>query len=208
MMELDEKHEDSALASLLDTFAHKAAQVTNSQSEFFTADEWLACADLGLAGLSIPRQYGGSGFGFTDTATAVAAFGHECTDMGLTFAVLAHLFACAMPIVEHGSTALRETYLPPMAAGQMVGANAITEERAGSDIAAIETTAAKTSMGYLLTGSKSFVSNGPVADLFLVYARPTATTTTTATTRATTGTTATEFGGCRLPRPAIARRGI
>lgn len=171
MMELDEKYEDSALASLLDTFAYEAAQVTDSRSPFFTADEWLACADLGLAGLSIPRQYGGSGLGFTDTARAVTAFSRECSDMGLTFAVLAHLFACAMPIAEHGSTALRETYLPSMASGQIVGANAITEEKAGSDIAAIETTAEKTSTGYLLTGSKSFVSNGPVADMFLVYAR-------------------------------------
>ena len=90
--------------------------------------------------------------------------------MGLVFGVLAHLFACAMPIAEHGSAKLRAELLPGLCAGALIGANAITEEQAGSDVSALAARAVRTPDGYRLSGEKTFVSNGPVADVFLVYA--------------------------------------
>jgi alkylation response protein AidB-like acyl-CoA dehydrogenase len=137
---------------------------------FFTREEWRRCAELGLVGLSVPARYGGGGRGFLDTAGAVEAFGHGASDMGLVFAAMAHLFACAMPIAEHGSEETRRTLLPRLCSGDWVGANAITEAGAGSDVTALATRAERAGEHYVLTGEKSFVSNGPVADVVVVYA--------------------------------------
>lgn len=134
------------------------------------ADGWESCGRLGLLGLSVPVEHGGSGRGFLDTARVAEAFGAGCTDMGLVFSALAHLFACAMPIAEHGSARVRERVLPLLASGEWVGANAITEDVAGSDVTALRTTGRLDGDHYVLDGVKSFVSNGPVADVFVVYA--------------------------------------
>lgn len=137
---------------------------------FFTSEEWKLCAGLGLLGLSVPEEYGGRGHGFLSTAHAAEAFGRGAPDMGLVFAALAHLFACAMPIAEHGGEDLRQETLPRLCSGEWVGANAITEEGAGSDATRLETRAERAGGDYVLTGEKCFVSNGPAADIFVVYA--------------------------------------
>jgi alkylation response protein AidB-like acyl-CoA dehydrogenase len=137
---------------------------------FFSRTDWQRCADLGILGLSVPPQYGGRGHGVLTTARSAEAFGRGCPDMGLVFSALAHLLAVTMPIVEHGGEELRARVLPRLCSGEWIGANAITEDEAGSDVTALATRAQRVQDGYLLTGAKSFVSNGPVADLFLVYA--------------------------------------
>jgi alkylation response protein AidB-like acyl-CoA dehydrogenase len=137
---------------------------------FFTPAEWKLCASLGLLGLSVPESYGGEGYGFLATARAAEAFGRGAPDMGLVFSAMAHLFACAMPIAEHGDEELRQAMLPRLCSGEWVGANAITEEGAGSDVTRLATRAERDGDGYVLTGEKSFVSNGPLADVFVVYA--------------------------------------
>lgn len=137
---------------------------------FFTSAEWKLCASLGLLGLSIPEKYGGEGCGFLATARAAEAFGRGAPDMSLIFAAMAHLFACAMPIAEHGDEEMRHMMLPRLSSGEWVGANAITEEGAGSDVTRLATTAERDGDAYVLSGEKSFVSNGPVADVFVVYA--------------------------------------
>jgi alkylation response protein AidB-like acyl-CoA dehydrogenase len=137
---------------------------------FYTREEWRRCAELGLVGLSVPSAYGGGGHGFLDTARAAEAFGHGYQDMGLVFGVMAHLFACAMPIAEHGNDELRMDTLHRLCSGEWIGANAITEDEAGSDVTALATKAYRKEDDYVLTGVKSFVSNGPIADVFIVYA--------------------------------------
>lgn len=139
-------------------------------SGYFTSEEWKLCAGLGLLGLSMPKEYGGKGCGFLATARAAEAFGRGAPDMGLVFAALAHLFACATPIAEHGDEELRRAMLPRLSSGKWVGANAITEEGAGSDATGLAARAVRTGEEYVLTGDKCFVSNGPVADVFVVYA--------------------------------------
>ncbi|MEV0676152.1 acyl-CoA dehydrogenase family protein [Actinosynnema sp. NPDC050436] len=131
---------------------------------------WRRCGDAGLLGYSVPADLGGSGHGFLDTARVMEAFGRGCPDMGLVFASLAHLFACAMPIAEHGDERVRARVLPLLASGEWVGANAITEEDAGSDVTALRATARADGDHYVLDGVKSFVSNAPEADVFVVYA--------------------------------------
>jgi alkylation response protein AidB-like acyl-CoA dehydrogenase len=137
---------------------------------YFTPEEWKLCAGLGLLGLSMPKEYGGEGCGFLATAHAAEAFGRGAPDMGLVFAALAHLFACGMPIAEYGDEELRGEMLPRLSSGEWVGANAITEEDAGSDATRLAARAERSGEDYVLTGEKCFVSNGPVADVFVVYA--------------------------------------
>ncbi|QBD77182.1 acyl-CoA dehydrogenase [Ktedonosporobacter rubrisoli] len=138
---------------------------------WWTRAHWEACARIGLLGLSIAERYGGQGYDALTTSYAVEAFGRGCVDMGLVFSASAHLFSCCMPLAEYGSADLKERWLPGLCAGSYIGANASTEKEAGSDIFALKTQAWREANGYILRGVKSYVSNGPLADLFLVYAR-------------------------------------
>jgi alkylation response protein AidB-like acyl-CoA dehydrogenase len=145
-------------------------ELNNNMTHWWTREQWRRCGDAGLLGLSIPEQYGGRGLDALTTARAVEAFGRGCEDMGLVFSAAAHLFACSMPVVEYASAALKERWLPGLCSGDLIGANAITEKDAGSDIFALKTKAVRDGDTYVLNGSKSYVSNGPVADLFVLYA--------------------------------------
>lgn len=136
----------------------------------FEDAEWFLCGELGLLGLSVPKRYGGRGFDTLTTARMIEAFGRGCDDMGLVFSVSAHLFACVMPIVEYASEKTKETILPKLCSGEQIGATAITEKEAGSDVFALKTKAIRQNDVYILTGSKSYVTNGPIADITLVYA--------------------------------------
>ena len=133
-------------------------------------DAWQLLGEQGLLGASVGPKYGGAGLGALDTARLFEAFGRGCPDTGLIFAAAAHLFACAMPIAEFGSPALCVRLLPDLCGGRAVAANAMTEDGAGSDVALLATTATRVDGGYLLNGTKSFVSNGPAAGVFVTYA--------------------------------------
>jgi L-prolyl-PCP dehydrogenase len=138
--------------------------------EPFTRDEWKACGDVGLLGLCVPQQYGGSGFDCLTTALAMEAFGYACRDMGLVFAVGAHLFACAIPVRDFGVEGLKAALLPRLCSGELIGANGATEKGSGSDIFSMSAAAEHTESGYLLSGVKTFVSNASLADVFVFYA--------------------------------------
>jgi alkylation response protein AidB-like acyl-CoA dehydrogenase len=138
--------------------------------EPFTKDEWRACGHIGLLGLCVPKQYGGSGFDCLTTALAMEAFGYACRDMGLVFAVGAHLFACAVPLCDFGVESLKAAFLPRLCSGELIGANAATEKESGSDIFSMSAVAERSESGYLLSGVKTFVSNASLADVFVVYA--------------------------------------
>jgi alkylation response protein AidB-like acyl-CoA dehydrogenase len=149
---------------------NKLYHVEVKQDCWWTRKQWRLCGELGLLGLSAPKYYGGGGYDASTTARAIEAFGRGCEDTGLVFSAAAHLFACTMPIVEYGNEATRERVLPGLCSGMLVGANAITEKDAGSDIFALKTHAVHADDTYILTGNKSYVSNGPLADLFVIYA--------------------------------------
>jgi len=136
----------------------------------FPRDEWDACGRLGLLGLAVPRQYGGLGADCATTAYALEALGYACADAGLVFAACAHLLAAVMPIVEMGGERLKAACLPDLASGRSVGAGAMTEIGAGSDVFAMSTTAIRDGDGYRLNGEKAFITNAPIADVMVVYA--------------------------------------
>lgn len=132
--------------------------------------EWKTAASLGLTGLCLPAEYGGSGLGALDTALCFEAFGHACPDTGLVFAVAAHLLACAVPVRDFAGEAVRGRFLSEMSDGKLIAANAISEDEAGSDLSRLGMTARRFGDEYVLDGVKSFASNAPIADMFVTYA--------------------------------------
>jgi clorobiocin biosynthesis protein CloN3 len=133
-------------------------------------DAWRAAAELGLTGLCLPREHGGGGFGALDTALCLEAATAGGADTGLVFGIAAHLLACGIPISNFAGREVRESLLGGMAATPLIAANAMTEDGAGSDVSLLNMTAESEGDAYLLNGVKSFVSNGPVADVFVTYA--------------------------------------
>ncbi|MEO1229215.1 MAG: acyl-CoA dehydrogenase family protein [Myxococcota bacterium] len=136
----------------------------------FGPAEWGAVGRHGLLGLCLARAYGGMELDAVTTARVIEAFGRGCEDFGLVFSACAHLLACAKPIAEHGHDELKDRVLAPLGTGELIGANAITEAEAGSDVFSLKTRYRAEGDEVYLDGVKSYVSNGPVADIFLVYA--------------------------------------
>jgi len=131
---------------------------------------FTAAAGTGVAGLCLPPEVGGSGLGALDTALGLEAFGWACHDTGLTFAVAAHLLACAVPIRDFAGEPVRERLLQGLACGDLVAANAMTEDEAGSDVGTLSVTARADGDDYVLDGEKSWASNAPIADVIVTYA--------------------------------------
>jgi hypothetical protein len=98
------------------------------------------------------------------------ALGYGCRDSGLLFGINAQMWSVQMPIWEFGTEAQKQRYLPGLIGGGLIGGHAMSEPGSGSDAFSLSTTAERTANGYRLSGSKTFVTNGPVADLFLVFA--------------------------------------
>jgi alkylation response protein AidB-like acyl-CoA dehydrogenase len=131
---------------------------------------WDEAAEFGLAGLPIPEKWGGSELDAVETMQVVEALGKNCDDGGLVFSLCAHMFASAVPIWRSRATELHERYLRDVAAGRLICANGTTEPDAGSDVHAMKTTAVREGSEYVLNGTKCFITNAPIADLFLIYA--------------------------------------
>jgi alkylation response protein AidB-like acyl-CoA dehydrogenase len=137
----------------------------------FDEDGWKACAAFGALGWPIAAEHGGGGLDPLTAIIAYEALGQGCADNGLVFAINNHVFACAVYIADHGTPAQRARWLPPLCSGALVGAHALSEPEAGSDMLSLRTTAVRHAGGYVIAGTKKFISNGPRADLFIVFAR-------------------------------------
>lgn len=132
--------------------------------------DWKRCAEAGVLGLPLPAEYGGSGLPPLTCAYAMEGLGTGCRDNGLLFAVGAHMWAVELPILEYGTEEQKRHYLPALCDGRVVAAHAITEETAGSDALAVTTVARRDGDDYVLNGTKRFITNAPIADVFLVHA--------------------------------------
>jgi alkylation response protein AidB-like acyl-CoA dehydrogenase len=135
----------------------------------FSAAAWKKCAEFGILGLPFPKPYGG-GHDLLTTVLVMEGLGYGCEDNGLLFALGAQMWSVQMPILSFGSDALKERYLPRLVSGDSIGAHSVTEPGHGSDVFGTRTTATRDGDSYVLTGSKTFISNAPVADVFLVLA--------------------------------------
>ncbi|MCA1834068.1 MAG: acyl-CoA dehydrogenase family protein, partial [Actinobacteria bacterium] len=131
---------------------------------------WNAVGEFGLCGLPIPEEYGGSGADIVTTCLAFEALEEGGRDSGLLLSLGAHVCIGAVPIWLHGTEQQKRRYLPKLASGEWIGAFAITEPDAGSDAAGIKTHARHDGDSWVINGSKTFITNGPVADVVNVVA--------------------------------------
>lgn len=131
---------------------------------------WEKCADFGLLGLSISEEYGGLGEDFLTSIVAMEALGYACNDNGFAFAISNHIWVCQNLIYKYGNEYLKNKYLEDMVTGKKIGAYALTESQSGSDSFNMQTKAEKVGDKYILTGNKIFISNGPIADVFIILA--------------------------------------
>jgi alkylation response protein AidB-like acyl-CoA dehydrogenase len=136
----------------------------------FSRSAWNKCAAFGIQGLPVPAEYGGLGADATTTILALEALGYGCRDGGLIFSLNAQMWACETPLVRFGTEEQKHRYLPGLCDGSLIGAHAISEPAAGSDVFALSTRAEKRGDRWVLDGSKTFVTNGPVADVFVLFA--------------------------------------
>jgi alkylation response protein AidB-like acyl-CoA dehydrogenase len=136
----------------------------------FPREAWLKCAELGIQGLLVPPEYGGAGADMTTIVAALEGLGYGCADNGLIFSLNAQIWACEAPLVRFGSDTQKERYLPALCDGSLIAAHAMSEPDSGSDAFALATSATPVDGGWRLSGSKTFVTNAPESDLFVVFA--------------------------------------
>jgi len=139
-------------------------------SSSFSRELWQKCAQFGLLGLPIPVEYGGQGQDLLTTIVAMEALGRGCRDNGLIFSLNAQMWACQMPLLRYGTETQKQEWLPKLVSGEAIGAHAITEPGAGSDVFSLTSRAVPIDDGYRLNGVKTFSTNAPLADLVLAFA--------------------------------------
>jgi alkylation response protein AidB-like acyl-CoA dehydrogenase len=137
----------------------------------FWREGWDRCGAFGFQGLPIPEEWGGGGADVVTTMLGLEALGYGCPDSGLVFSVNAHMWTSEIPLWAFGTREQQQRWLPGLCSGQLIGCHTITEPDAGSDAFALQTRAARTSAGFVIDGRKTFITNAPVADLFIVFAR-------------------------------------
>lgn len=144
--------------------------IRRDRDEVFSIDGWKKCARFGALGLPVPSEYGGMGLGINEVIAVMEGLGYGARDQGLLFSINAHLWTNTLPILTYGTEEQKRKYLPGLCNGELIGANGASEPDAGSDIFAMRTRAERQGDCYVLNGAKTFVSNAPVANLFVVYA--------------------------------------
>lgn len=144
--------------------------VGRDAAQEFPREAWRHCAEWGIQGMAIPQAFGGRDADPLTIALTLEALGYGCEDNGLLFALNAQMWSCQIPIARFGSERLKRRYLPGLCDGSLIGGHAMSEPESGSDAFSLTTTARLDGDDYLLSGSKAFVTNAPVADVFVVFA--------------------------------------
>jgi alkylation response protein AidB-like acyl-CoA dehydrogenase len=144
--------------------------IENDRNGVFNRNGWKKCGELGIQGLAVPTTYGGLGLDPLTTVGALERLGYCCRDNGLVFSLNAHMWTVSMPLVAFGTEEQKRRFLPGLCNGELIGGNAMSEPDSGSDAYALRTTATRRGGSYILNGSKTFVTNGPVADVIVVFA--------------------------------------
>lgn len=171
-MEFQPDTEQLALCNAIKAFGCSLNDdmIERDSSAHFSQENWRRCADFGIQGLPVPSEYGGSGQNLTTTLLAMEALGYACRDNGLVFSLNAQMWAFEHPLIRFGSKEQKRHYLPLLCSGEIIGAHAITEPEFGSDAMSMTTRYRLDGDHYILNGSKTFVTNGPVADVVLAFA--------------------------------------
>ncbi|WP_425452462.1 isovaleryl-CoA dehydrogenase [Sinobacterium caligoides] len=130
---------------------------------------WRRMGELGLLGITVDEQYGGAGMGYLAHSVAMEEISRASASVGLSYG--AHSNLCVNQLYRHGSEEQRHSYLPKLISGEHVGALAMSETEAGSDVVSMQLRAEAVGDHYVLNGAKMWITNGPDADVLIVYAK-------------------------------------
>jgi alkylation response protein AidB-like acyl-CoA dehydrogenase len=171
-MEFEYNENQEMIAQMVRDFAEKEIRPNLKKwddEEHFPVDVMKKMGELGLLGIFIPEEYGGSGFGYFEYATALMELGRVCGGIGLS--VAAHNSLCTGHIYYHGSDAQKRKYLPKLASGEWIGAWGLTEANTGSDAMRMKCTAVKDGNDWVINGSKNWITHGLSGDVAVVLIR-------------------------------------
>ena len=158
---------DTVRSFASDKIAPLAAEI--DVKDEFPHHLWREMGELGLLGITVGEEYGGSGLGYVEHVVAMEEISRASASVGLSYG--AHSNLCVNQIKLNGTDAQREKYLPKLVSGEHVGALAMSEPGAGSDVVSMRLKAEKRGDRYVLNGSKMWITNGPSADVLVVYAK-------------------------------------
>ncbi|MFG1428270.1 isovaleryl-CoA dehydrogenase [Roseixanthobacter glucoisosaccharinicivorans] len=150
-----------------DKIAPRAEEIDRTNQ--FPRDLWPQLGALGLLGITVEEEYGGSGLGYLEHVIAMEEISRASASVGLSYG--AHSNLCINQIRRNGNEAQKRRYLPKLISGEHVGALAMSEPGAGSDVVSMRTRAEKKGDRYVLTGNKMWITNGPIAETLVVYAK-------------------------------------
>ncbi len=158
---------DTVRSFASDKIAPRAAEI--DAKDEFPADLWPQLGELGLLGITVEEELGGTGLGYLEHCIAMEEVSRASASVGLSYG--AHSNLCVNQIRINGNDAQREKYLPKLMSGEHIGALAMSEPGAGSDVVSMRLKAEKKGDRYILNGSKMWITNGPSADTLVVYAK-------------------------------------
>ncbi|WP_077623476.1 acyl-CoA dehydrogenase [Sediminibacillus massiliensis] len=164
--------EQEMLRTMVRNFAKKEVEPTaveRDEEERFDRAIFDKMAELGLTGIPWPEQYGGIGADYVSYVIAVEELSRVCASTGVTLS--AHISLASWPLFKYGSEQQKQTFLKELASGEKLGAYALSEPGAGSDVASMKTVAKAEDDEYILNGNKVWITNGGVADIYIVFAK-------------------------------------
>jgi alkylation response protein AidB-like acyl-CoA dehydrogenase len=171
-MNFERNENQLMIAQMVRDFAEKEIRPNMKKwddEEIFPVETMKKMGELGLLGIYIPQEYGGSGFGYFEYATALMELGRVCGGVGLS--VAAHNSLCTGHIYYHGSEEQKKKYLPKLASGEWIGAWGLTEPNTGSDAMRMKTTAVKDGEYWVINGAKNWITHGLSGDVAVVLVR-------------------------------------